>query len=118
MYLLGKGFTKEGQFPFVDEFNLKTLKSKRLYQSKLKDKKEDLQSIEDFKKGELLVMIQSKNEFPNYYFRNMKSGKLTPITSFKNPFESIKNVYKEVIKYKRNDGVELLSCGEARVKSR
>lgn len=107
VYLLGKGFTKEGQFPFVDEFNLKTLKSKRLYQSKLKDKKEDLQSIEDFKKGELLVMIQSKNEFPNYYFRNMKSGKLTPITTFKNPFESIKNVYKEVIKYKRNDGVEL-----------
>lgn len=107
VYLLGKGFTKEGQFPFVDEFNLKTLKSKRLYQSKLKDKKEDLQSIEDFKKGELLVMLQSKNEYPNYYFRNMKSGKLTPITSFKNPFESIKNVYKEVIKYKRNDGVEL-----------
>lgn len=107
LYLLGDGFTKEGQFPFVDEFSLKTLKTKRLYQSKLKDKKEDLLSIEDFKKGELLVMIQSKNEFPNYFFRNLKSGKLTPITQFKNPFESIKNVYKEVIKYKRNDGVEL-----------
>jgi dipeptidyl aminopeptidase/acylaminoacyl peptidase len=107
VFLIGKGFTKEGQFPYVDALDLNTLKTKRLYQSKLKDKKEDLQSIEDFKKGELLVMIQSKNEYPNYFFRNMKSGKLTPITSFKNPFESIKNVYKEVIKYKRNDGVEL-----------
>ncbi len=108
LYLIGQGFTKEGQFPFIDEFNLNTLKKKRLYQSAYKDKKEDIQSIEDFKKGDVLVKIESKTEFPNYYFRNIKSKeKLTPITAFKNPFESIKNVYKEVIKYKRKDGVEL-----------
>jgi len=53
------------------------------------------------------VQIQSKNEFLNYYFRNLKSKKLTQLTNFKNPFESIKNVYKEVIKYKRKDGVDL-----------
>ena len=106
-YLIGDGHTKEGQFPFIDELNLKTLKTKRLYTSKIKDKKEDLMSIEDYKKGDVLVMIQSKNDYPNYYFRNIKSGKLTPITAFKNPFESIKNVYKEVIKYKRKDGVDL-----------
>ncbi|WP_395060470.1 prolyl oligopeptidase family serine peptidase [Flavobacterium sp.] len=107
-FLLGDGFTKNGQFPFIDEFNIKTLKSKRLYQSTSTDKKEDLLSIEDFKKGEVLVMMQSKNDYPNYHFRNIKSkGKLTPITTFANPFISIKNVYKEVIKYKRKDGVEL-----------
>jgi dipeptidyl aminopeptidase/acylaminoacyl peptidase len=106
-YLIGDGNTKDGQFPFIDEFNLKTLKTKRLYTSNFKDKKEDLLSIEDYKKGTVLVMIQSKNDYPNYYFRNIKSGKLSPITSFKNPFESIKNVYKEVIKYKRKDGVDL-----------
>lgn len=108
LFLIGQGFTKEGQFPFIDEFNLSTLKSKRIYQSTFKDKKEDILSIEDFKKGEVLVRIQSKTEFPNYYLRNIKSkDKLTSITSFKNPFESIKNVYKELIKYKRKDGVEL-----------
>ena len=107
-YLIGSGFTKEGQFPFIDEMDFNTLKKNRLYTSKLKDKKENLMSIEDFKKGEVLVMIQSKNEYPNYYFRNIKSkNKLTQITDFKNPFESLKNVYKEVIKYKRKDGVEL-----------
>ena len=107
-YLIGDGHTKQGQFPFIDEFDFNTLKKTRLYTSNIKDKKEDLLSIEDFKKGEVLVMIQSKNEYPNYYFRNIKSkNKLTPITTFKNPFESIKNVHKEVIKYKRNDGVEL-----------
>ena len=107
-YLIGSGFTKDGQFPFIDEFDFNTLKTNRLYTSNIKDKKEDLLSIEDFKKGEVLVMIQSKNEYPNYYFRNIKSkNKLTQITSFKNPFESIKNVHKEVIKYKRKDGVDL-----------
>ncbi|SEA90185.1 Dipeptidyl aminopeptidase/acylaminoacyl peptidase [Flavobacterium gillisiae] len=108
LYLLGDGFTKNGQFPFIDEFNLKNQQTKRLYTSAYKDKKEDLLSIEDFKKGEVLVQIQSKNEYPNYYFRNIKKkDQLTPITSFKNPFESIKNVSKEVIQYKRKDGVAL-----------
>ncbi|MPM60152.1 hypothetical protein SDC9_107000 [bioreactor metagenome] len=60
------------------------------------------------KKGDILVRIESKTDYPNYYFRNLKSkNQLTQITFFKNPFESIKDVYKEVIKYKRKDGVEL-----------
>lgn len=107
-FRIGDGYTKEGQFPFIDELNLKTLQSKRLYTSTFKDKKEDLIEVEDFKKGTVLVQIQSKNDYPNYYFRNInQKDKLTPITDFKNPFESIKNVSKEVIKYKRKDGVEL-----------
>ena len=106
-YLIGDGFTKDGQTPFIDEYNLKTFKSKRLYSSNIKDKKEDLLSIEDFKKGEVLVSIQSKNDYPNFYFRNIKNNKLTQITDFKNPFEGIKDISKEVIKYKRKDGVDL-----------
>ena len=107
-YLIGQGFTKNGQFPFISEFNLKTAQAKRLYTSLYTDKKEDIIEIEDFKKGTVLVQIQSKNEYPNYYLRNIyQKNKLTPITTFKNPFESIKNVSKEVIKYKRKDGVEL-----------
>jgi len=107
-FLIGKGFTKEGQFPFIDNFDLKTFKTTRLYQSNYKDKVEEIFSIEDLKKGEVLVQIQSKTEYPNYYFRNIKKkNSLTPITDFKNPFESIKNIHKEVIKYARKDGVAL-----------
>lgn len=107
LYLIGSGYTKDGQFPFIDEFNLKTLTSKRLYQSVYKDKKEDLLAIEDIKKGKVIIQLQSKNEYPNYFIRNLKSKKITAITQFTNPFESIKNVYKEVINYKRKDGVSL-----------
>src|SRR5690606_8284810 len=108
LYLIGEGHTKEGQFPFIDELDLATLKTKRLYQSNLTDRIESISEIIDVKKGDVLVNIQSKNDYPNYYFRNIKSKKdLKQITFNKNPFESIKDVHKEVIKYKRKDGVEL-----------
>lgn len=107
-FLIGDGYTDKGQFPFIDEFDTKTLKTKRLYQSAYTDKKEDILSIEDFKNGKALVMLQSKTEYPNYYFRDInKKNSVAAVTAFKNPFESIKDVYKEVIKYKRKDGVDL-----------
>jgi len=108
LFLIGDGFTKEGQFPFVDQLNLKTLAKKRLYQSAFTDKKEKILSLKDLKKGEVLVQIQSKSEYPNYFLRNLKKKiGLISVTQFPNPFESIKNVEKTLIKYKRNDGVEL-----------
>lgn len=108
LFLIGEGHSAKGQNPFIDELSLKTLKTKRLYTSQLRDQKETIFSIEDFKKGKVLVSLESSSAYPNYYFRNIyKKNDLQPITHFKNPFESIKNVYKEVIKYSREDGVEL-----------
>lgn len=108
LFLIGDGHTKEGQFPFIDEFSLTDFQTKRLYQSNFTNKKEDIYSIEDFKKGISLVMIQSKNEYPNFYFRNFRQkDKIQQITFNKNPFESIKDVEKQLIKYKRSDGVDL-----------
>ena len=106
IFTMGDGYSKEGKFPFVDKMNLNTLKKSRLYQSKLTSKLEDLRDF-DPKKKQLLVRIESKNEYPNYYFRNVRSGKLKQVTSFKNPFESIQNVHKEVVNYKREDGLDL-----------
>lgn len=107
IFLVGDGFTKNGQFPFIDQFNVKTLKTNRIYQSGYTDKLEKIISIQDIKKGDVLVQLQSKSEFPNYYLRNLKKNKITALTSFPNPFESIRNVEKTLIKYKRKDGVGL-----------
>lgn len=108
MFLIGEGYTRDGQFPFIDEFDTQTMETKRLYQANHTDKIESISEIIDIKKGEILVNIQSKNDYPNYYFRNIKNKRgLKQITFNENPFESIKDVHKEVIKYKRKDGVEL-----------
>lgn len=107
-FLIGEGFTEKGQFPFIDKMNLKTGKKERLYQSSYTDKLENIVSFTDFAKGEVLVRIESKSEYPNYYLRNLKKRIAPiPLTQFENPFKSIAGVHKEVLKYKRADGVEL-----------
>jgi len=107
-YLIGDGYTEKGQFPFIDQFNLKTKQKTRLYQSKYTDKKESLVSLMDAKKGEVLVQIESRNQYPNYYTINIrKKSKPAAVTFFANPFKKIENVSKEVIKYKRADGLDL-----------
>tara|TARA_R110002124_G_scaffold6123_1_gene37283 strand:- start:22340 stop:24793 length:2454 start_codon:yes stop_codon:yes gene_type:complete len=108
LYLIGDGFSDKGQFPFIDAFDLKSKKTKRIYESTYTDKLETLRTAIDMKKGKILVRIESQSEYPNYYFRNIyKKNDLTPVTSFDNPYESIANVHKEVITYKRDDGLEL-----------
>ncbi|MDD2475612.1 MAG: hypothetical protein PHI32_06845 [Dysgonamonadaceae bacterium] len=67
IYLFGDGFTPNGQFPFIDELNLKTQTKRRLYTSSYNDKVEDLYSFVDIKKGLVLTRIQSPTEYPNYY---------------------------------------------------
>jgi dipeptidyl aminopeptidase/acylaminoacyl peptidase len=108
LYLMGDGYSKEGQFPFIDEYNVKSNKTKRLYQSEYTDKLESLNDAIDMKKGEILVRIESQTEYPNYYIRNInKKNDLTAITAFENPFKSLENVDKRVVNYKREDGLDL-----------
>lgn len=107
-YLIGDGYSEKGKFPFVDEMNLKTLQTQRIYQSNLTDQVESIIDALDIKKGELVVRIESKSEYPNYFIRNViKRIGLIPLTNFENPYKSIQNVHKEVIKYNREDGLEL-----------
>ena len=106
-YMMGAGFTPEGQFPFIDRVNLESMKKERVYTSRLENKKENLY---DYKPGkdQLLVRIESKNEYPNYYFKSLKRRRAPrPLTNFENPFKSLANVHKEVITYTREDGLEL-----------
>ena len=106
-YWIGEGFTKDGQFPFIDELDLKTLKKKRLYTSNTPGKKETISSIMDVKKGDILVSLQAPSLYPNYYKKNIRSGKSQALTQVENPFKGLEAVHKEVISYQRKDGVNL-----------
>ncbi|MGB5482594.1 MAG: prolyl oligopeptidase family serine peptidase [Eudoraea sp.] len=105
-FLNGAGYSEKGQFPFIDKINLKSLKTSRLYQSEYTDKLENLNNY-DVEKSELLVRIESPDEYPNYFIRDLKKNQLRQLTRFDNPFKSIQDIHKEVITYKRDDGLEL-----------
>lgn len=108
LYLIGDGYTKEGQFPFIDKFDVANQKTTRVYQSAYTDKVENINSAIDIERGMFLVRIESPNEYPNYYIRTLNDQEtLRQLTQFENPFTSIQSVHKEVLKYKREDGLEL-----------
>ena len=105
-FLLGDGYTEKGQFPFLDQIDLNSGDKKRLYVSEIQGKIEALQEF-DPKSKQLVVRIESPTEYPNYFFRSLKTKRLTQLTFNENPFKSIQGGHKEVIKYKRDDGLEL-----------
>ncbi len=106
-FLMGEGFTPEGQFPFVDRMDFSTGKKFRLYQSKMTEKMETLLEY-DPEDDRLLVQIESPTEYPNYYFKSLlRKKEAEQLTFFENPYQSIQNVHKEVISYTRADGLAL-----------
>jgi len=106
-FLLGDGFSKKGQFPFLDQINLKSNKKNRTYESNYTDKFEQLYDYDIIEK-KLSIRIESKNEYPNYFTRSLdKKNTLKQQTFFENPFKNLKNVGKELISYKRKDGLDL-----------
>jgi dipeptidyl aminopeptidase/acylaminoacyl peptidase len=108
MYLTGQGYSPEGVRPFFDEYNLKTKSTQRLWRADGKENLETISDVIDAPRGVLLTRVESQTIYPNYFIRNT-IRRIAPqqITFFENPVKSISGIYKEVITYKRADGVEL-----------
>jgi dipeptidyl aminopeptidase/acylaminoacyl peptidase len=108
LYLTGQGYSPEGIRPFFDEYNLKTKSTQRLWRADGKENLETISDVLDAPRGVLLTRVESQAQYPNYFIRNT-IRRIAPqqITFFDNPFKSIEGIYKEVIAYKREDGVEL-----------
>jgi len=106
VFLIGDGYTEKGQFPFLDRMALASLKTTRVYTSEYTDKLERIYDF-DVEQDRLIVEIESRSDFPNYYSRSLQTNELAQWSQFPNPFESIASVSKEVITYAREDGLEL-----------
>ncbi|MDX1941406.1 MAG: prolyl oligopeptidase family serine peptidase [Saprospiraceae bacterium] len=106
LYLSGQGASPEGNRPFVDEFDLASKQSKRLWRSEAPYYEVPI-SILDASKGTLITRRESNTEPPNYFIRDLKTSKMRQLTKFDNPFKVLEGVSKELVKYKRADGIEL-----------
>ncbi|RYU79308.1 S9 family peptidase [Hymenobacter persicinus] len=106
LYFIGAGASAQGEQPFVDELDLKSKKTERWWQSAAPYYEVPV-TILDIAKRELLTRRESQQENPNYYLREVRKQKLTALTKFPNPYAQIGNLTKQVLKYKRADGVEL-----------
>ncbi|MDJ1482260.1 prolyl oligopeptidase family serine peptidase [Cytophagaceae bacterium YF14B1] len=107
LIMTGQGASPEGDRPFVDLLSLSTKKSTRLWRSAAPYYEVPV-AILDLKKQVLLTRRESLTENPNYFIRNLKA-RIAPIavTQFAHPYPQMKDVQKQLLKYKRADGVEL-----------
>lgn len=120
LFLTGPGASPEGDRPFVDKYDLKTGKTTRLWRSEA-PYYETVSEFLDPARGLLLTVRQSVTEVPNYFIRDLRKGTLKQVTKFENPYPQLAGVHKELVTYKRKDGVDLsftlyLPSGYDRVK--
>jgi dipeptidyl aminopeptidase/acylaminoacyl peptidase len=118
IYLAGIGSSPEGDRPFLDRLNLKTLKSERLFRSG-KSAFEQFLSFLGPDAGTFLTWHQSTIDPPNAFVRTLgghldaASGEATvastsaPITHIADPTPVVRQIKKRLVSYKRADGLDL-----------
>jgi dipeptidyl aminopeptidase/acylaminoacyl peptidase len=106
IFLSGAGASPEGDRPFLDEFDLTTLEHKRLFRSEAPYYENPVRLL-DVKKQLLLTRRESVTEPPNYFVRDITKETLRPVTEFTHPTPQLIDVQKELIRYQREDSVDM-----------
>jgi dipeptidyl aminopeptidase/acylaminoacyl peptidase len=106
IFLSGQGATPKGDRPFLSRFNLKTLKSEQIFRC-------DDTSYESFVTmlsddgSRFITSYQTQTTPPNYYIRAAGSENKQALTNFPDPTPQLRGVKKQLVRYKRKDGVDL-----------
>jgi dipeptidyl aminopeptidase/acylaminoacyl peptidase len=106
VYLHAQGASPEGDQPFVSLMSLANGETKRLWQSAAPFLERPLEVI-DTTAPVILIERESPEMSPNYYLNNLASNTLVQVTRFPNPYGNAALPKKQVLKYKRADGVDL-----------
>lgn len=106
VYLSGPGASREGEFPFLDRLDLATGKKTRTWQAKAPYYEYVIGLLDDGA-SRFLTRRESRTEVPQLFLRKLSGGKPRQLTDFKDPAPQFAGVTKQLITYKRADGVEL-----------
>ena len=106
LYMSGIGASPKGDLPFVDEFEISSKSSTRLWRCE-SPFYERVISMVDKNKKIFITSREAKDLQPNYFLRNLSDNTDIALTAFPHPYPQMKGLYKEMLTYKRNDGVDL-----------
>jgi len=106
IYLAGEGASPEGDRPFLDRLNLKTLKTERIFRSGAEALETFIAPLDDGM-TRFLTRYETQKEPPNYSVRNREATSRRQVTDFKDPQPQIRNILRQYVTYQRNDGVKL-----------
>jgi dipeptidyl aminopeptidase/acylaminoacyl peptidase len=118
IYLAGDGSSPEGDRPFLDQLNLTTRKSERLFRND-KTSYERFLSFNGPDARKFLTWHQSPADPPNAFVRTLGKSYQAPvgeaafdsttvtITHIPDPTPTVRAIKKRLVKYKRADGLDL-----------
>jgi dipeptidyl aminopeptidase/acylaminoacyl peptidase len=118
IFLAGDGSSPDGDRPFLDELDLKSLKSRRLFRCP-KSIYEKFLGFDKSDTKSFLTWRQSPNDPPNLFRRTLLTSIEAPdgeatyaseslaITHLPDPAPIIRQIKKRLVKYKRDDGLDL-----------
>jgi dipeptidyl aminopeptidase/acylaminoacyl peptidase len=117
IFLIGTGASPEGDHPFLDRFDIRTHEVRRIFQG-APGSYEEIVGMLSTGGGPLLTRRESPNDPPNYFVRNssqyngnfVEPGTLDQVsafTHFTDPAPELRKISKQLVTYKRADGVQL-----------
>jgi dipeptidyl aminopeptidase/acylaminoacyl peptidase len=108
IYLTGAGASKEGDRPFLDRLDLKTLQSERLFRSGDTSYESVVALLTDDAKR-VMTRRETRTDPPNYFVRELPGDTVKPVTTFKDPHPQISKAMADrmFVTYQRKDGVGL-----------
>lgn len=112
IYLNGNGASPEGDRPFLDRFNLQTLKSERLFRSDSKSY-EKVEALLTDDARQFIISRESPTEPLNYFVISIPDATSSTtavvpraLTQFPDPTPQLRGIKKQLVTYKRADGVQ------------
>jgi len=113
IFLTGPGASPQGDRPFFRKMNLKTLETEELFRSGLEEYESFVAMIDD-EGTSFITRRESVTEPPNLVLRQYcPPGRVCTalayrnITEFKDPTPQLRDIKKQLVRYKRADGVDL-----------
>jgi dipeptidyl aminopeptidase/acylaminoacyl peptidase len=106
IFLTGQGATPEGDRPFLDRMNIQTLQTERVFRASAKGYESVVALLSD-DGSKFLTSYESPEEPPNLYIRAKGSEERKELTDFQDPTPQIRKIQQKLVKYKREDGVDL-----------
>ncbi len=105
IFLKGLGATPQGDYPFLDRYDLKTGSTQHLFRSD-DQHYEVVEAILTNDGGDLITRRESPADSPNFFLRR-KNAPPVEITHYPDPAPELRKVSRQLVTYKRPDGVPL-----------
>jgi dipeptidyl aminopeptidase/acylaminoacyl peptidase len=106
IFMAGQGASPKGLYPFLDRMEIATGATRRLWRAE-DPHFESVATVLSRDGSKILTRRESLTEVPNYYVRTLPGGTARAVTRFTDPAPQLAGVQRQLITYKRADGVEL-----------